>query len=318
VKTINPINIEYINLFRKYLDKNFSTILSKFHLSTLSNMLAIHYCLTEQSADIKDFLNLSINKVVNFIKNNISFYDSDFSTSLALFILMIQNDNDSDDNEEKSLKNEISETIINFLYKDLDTDKKNLVKKILLTILDSKDVSNLMSFIYSNPSIILDSIQNNSKNNDWDLKKSHEYIKQESHIFLNKKNNKQINYNLSNILTSIFTISTLIIGCTFLGLAGPFLIIPATILGVRIGNKANDLISTGLKFIDDSKINNELLIVDQTIIEKNNNIKDKLIAIDTNEISSIIKSSITNNADNGIIKDKKSVEKSNNSQSLNL
>ena len=286
----DAVNIDYLNQAKDFLQKNFADSLSEFHISTLGNMLGIHYSLSQEVHGIGYFLSLCKYKIIKYIDEYIVL-GNDFSTTLSIFVYVIKIDNDETDREEKSLKNEIAQNLITLFYPDMNPSDKSIATQIFHEILKSKNISDSMDFIYSNPNFIKDKIKN--INTSYTISKAIDDINQESLSFSQSEIKKQIKFNLYNITTTIITTSTLFAGCMLAGFAGPLLIIPSTIFAIFASNKINQSIN------QDISTTSKIMVVNFKTKQKNKERQqNQNLYIDTNTIMQNIKAEITQGHNN--------------------
>jgi len=239
------VDLESLNICKKYIRENCFEILSEFHIVTLSNMLNFHYSLSNEYKNLDDFLSICLIKINKFINNKVIF-DNDFSTSLALFIAAIQKEgNDDKDIKQNLLSNELSELIVNSVCKNIEAEYKNMAIEIVKELLNSKSISDCVNLLYSEPDLLGNYIKDKAYNKT-NIKASCDFIKEQSQSFVRVNDTKRINYSLFKTTTTLLSASLFMIGATFLGVAAPLLIIPATIISISIGNKINHSIGMAL------------------------------------------------------------------------
>lgn len=251
-----------IKSFQQELSIQLSGNLSEKLINNLSNILALDYANRLKSApSLKKYLLLCIDRLQNYLGHKV-ITNEDFATSMTLFCVAITpKKNTNEPLNPEQVHEAVVEAVIDMHFKDLSPEEKEVLKFVLMDLLNRKDGYEISNFLNSNPKlfhcIVVTAIREKIKQEE-----IVEFVKLHLNrlIIESKTVDKKIN-KLKN-LGSKFSLAAALMsiasaGLTLGGLVLPAFMLPATALSVKYapkaGEKAGAIVAGNIESIQSQK-----------------------------------------------------------------
>lgn len=250
------------------LSKNFSNKLDNKIISTLSNMICLHYHTSKQEVPTEKII-----KKLNLEIGDLIFPTYDFSITLNLFIQAISLDENI--NHIGNKNEQIETSIISELTQDLNQKDENFddYHTFISSIIKDSNNKDIVNYLQTNKrkffKIFKDAIkiQNEEKN------RNNELIIQVINQLITKENSLKEKKNSFSTLLSLGVGGAIAVGCALtLGIFAPVALIPATYLGLKFSsNQIHKISSSALDIMSALTSNNKDILA--TVSTKNHNIQ---------------------------------------------
>lgn len=232
-----------ILLFQENILENFAHNINPQTLSSLSNMLALHYS-REENNDIKNSINHSLKNLTSYLGKRI-IISYDFSEVLGLFAVAISDDDYNDIKIAENIKKPAhQDEIITQILTNIEGDSWliNDLKSLLKSVINEKKYNDILNYISQNKQKTKELIYRLSTESS---KSNKSEIQKEMILILKKEANKlrKLEEYKSTIIhfTSMFVGGSIAWLCiNYSGSAASALIIPSTVLGMKIASKPID------------------------------------------------------------------------------
>lgn len=145
------------NSLHKHIREALSDQLSEYHINTLSNMLFFYYNSKDTVIDMAKFCNIITERIKKFTHNK-TISNDNFGMTLSIFIAGIMDESDQNNNE--ILAQDVSQTIITEIYSNTSPEFKVKLKNFIKTLLSSLNLREIIELISNKPKIVMDLIQN--------------------------------------------------------------------------------------------------------------------------------------------------------------
>jgi|GEM_PF-5158766 len=238
-----------IDIFRNALDINLKHNLTEYLLSTISNMLGLHYASDEKlrkvEQNVAKYADDLSTKLKHFIGEEVIIDDS-FDMAMNLFITAISPSmpNREDPPSIKNEKATILDVIKNICYPDWDLTlgESEYLESLVGTILASPNKSSIINLIEKEPGIVKSMTQKNTS-----IKNAVDTLSQAA---LSKKQNY--------LISSEFAQFAGIAACGFIAAAGGFLaatiaqsiaaaaIVPTIVVSIKYGSRIGEFVGNKL------------------------------------------------------------------------
>lgn len=238
----------YIKKFRESIFLNFQDNIDNQVLSSLSNMLALHYISSDINSLEKKIYE-SINKIKKFLQDRI-IISYDFSSVLSLFAIAISTSDSNEDILSKNiLKSQNKDAIIVQILSELDSDEVTEELKLFLkSILNDDKYLDIINYISANKQktkeLMTILLKNNISNNYNIYPEMIKVLNLEANKLRKVEEIKSTFVQLSSILTGAGIVFSICTGAA--GLIASASIIPATIFGMKITSKYIDNLASSV------------------------------------------------------------------------